>query len=125
MNKRIGMALLLAGSLGAAGVAGAASGSTMNVEAMTVDGFGTIEVRSLSVPYDTGMQDDQSAKKLFFRIRQAAAEVCSIAANPVGYELWEEHACEKEAVAEAIQLADIPALDAYYVERAGGSVARR
>lgn len=118
MTKQFATALLLAGSLGAAGMSFAQSGSTMVVDESLTTNIGIVEVRSMSVRYDASeMNDPKSAQKLFFRIRQAAEEVCRLSSHPRGYEIWEERACESEAVAEAIELADIPELDEYYANR--------
>lgn len=75
----------------------------------------SLQIRSETVRYDARqVQDEKSAEKLFFRIRQAAEEVCRIASNPRGYEIWHEHDCEAEAVSQAVGQADIPALDEFY-----------
>lgn len=121
MKPHIGLSLLLAASLGVAGVASAAtSGPPQN-----------LQIRSISVPYDPARVINQdTAETLFFQIRHAAAEVCRIASFPRGYELWYEHACETEAVAEAIDEVNIPALDEFYtglggrLERSGSAMPR-
>lgn len=116
MKKLSGFTLLCAASMGAAGLALAAEGTGASLQ-----GTDSLEVRSQQVRYDaSGLDDPKEAERLFFRIRQAAAEVCSIASHPVGYERWEENACERDAVAVAVEDADVPALDDYYANIAGG-----
>lgn len=115
MKRHIGMALLLAGTLGVAGGASAAEGDELD----------SVEVRTISVPYEASqIRDEQSAETLFFRIRRAAEEVCRIASHPRGYEIWYEHACEAEAVADAIGDVNEPQLDEYYSDRSGSALPR-
>lgn len=115
MKTHIGIALLLAGALGVAG--GASAAETIEPE--------NLQVRSITVPYDASqIRDPRSAEVLFFRIRQAAAEVCNIASHPRGYELWYEHACESEAVADAVDDANEPALDQFYTDVTGSALPR-
>lgn len=103
--------LALAAAIASFGIVGATA---------PLDGMDSLEVRSVSVPYDrTEIRDGTSAEKLFFRIRQTAAEVCRIASYPRGYELWHEHDCEAEAVDQAVRDADIPVLDQYYADQVG------
>jgi UrcA family protein len=67
-----------------------------------VEGPDSLGVRSMTVHYDAAsITDSKSAEKLFFRIRAAAEEVCRLASYPRGYEIWEEHSCAANAVAEA------------------------
>jgi UrcA family protein len=83
----------------------------------------SVQIRSERVRYDAAnIQDEDAARKLFFRIRRAAEEVCSIASNPRGYEIWHEHACEADAVAGAVRDAEVPALDDYYSGLTGQEV---
>ena len=114
MKPHIGLALLLAGTLGVTGTAAAQDNPPQ-----------TVEIRTLSLPYEAAeLRDEQAAETLFFRIRQAAEEVCRIAHHPRGYEIWHEHACEAEAVAEAIGDVNEPALDQYYSDRGGSALSR-
>ncbi len=109
MKLHTGMALAIAAASPC--VAGAA---------VPGEGPDTLAVQSMTVRYDaTEIRDSKSAQRLFFRIRQAAEEVCRIASYPRGYEMWDEHACETSAVADAVRTADIPALDQYYYRGTG------
>lgn len=104
MNKH----LALAAAIASFGIVGATA---------PVDDSDSLEVRSVSVPYDRSeIRDEKSAQSLFFRIRQTAEEVCRISPHPRGYEIWHEHDCEAEAVDQAVRDADIPVLDQYYDE---------
>jgi UrcA family protein len=104
MKLHTGLALLIAAT-----TAGTASAAVQG------EGPNTLAVQSMTVRYDaTQISDRKSAGKLFFRIRQAAEEVCRVAASPRGYEMWDEHACEVDAVEQAVQDANLPALDYYY-----------
>jgi len=103
MKKHHGLTLLAAASF------------AMGAAAAPVEDPDSLQVRSETVRYDAQrVQDGRSAEELFFRIRQAAEEVCHIASNPRGYEIWYEHDCEAEAVSDAVAQADIPALDEFY-----------
>jgi UrcA family protein len=103
MKLLTGMALLMAAS---AGVAGAA---------VPGEGPDRVAVKTVTLHYDANrIQDRNSAERLFFRIRQAAEEVCRIASYPRGYEMWDEHACEVETVAFAVRDVGLPALNRYY-----------
>lgn len=114
MKLHTGMALLIAAS---AGVASAA---------IPGEGPDSLAVQSMTVRFDAAeIVDRKSAGKLFFRIRQAAEEVCRIASFPRGYEMWDEHACEVDAVAEAVRDADLPALDRYYHRGSGPELVTR
>jgi UrcA family protein len=87
----------------------------MSATAAPVEGPDSVFVKTMTVRYDAEqILDRKSAEKLFFRIRAAAEEVCRIASFPVGYEMWDEHACAVDAVAEAVRNAGLPALDRYY-----------
>jgi UrcA family protein len=80
----------------------------------------SLAIKSMTVRYDAAaITDSKSAEKLFFRIRLAAEEVCRLASYPRGYEMWDEHACAVDAVAEAVREADLPALDRYYSRGSG------
>ena len=82
----------------------------------------SVEVRTVTVPYEASeIRNEDTAEDLFFRIRRAAAEACRISSFPRGYEIWYEHDCEAEAVAEAVNDADVPVLEDYYEELRGGS----
>ena len=71
-------------------------------------------IPSETVRYDaTDLNDQRAARQLFNRIRGAAEEVCRISSSPRGYEIWHEHDCAAQAVAEAVSEADNPALDEY------------
>jgi UrcA family protein len=101
----------------------AAASFTLAAAAAPVEDTESVQVRSETVRYDPQeIQDRESAEKLFFRIRQAAEEVCRISFNPRGYERWYEHDCEAEAVSEALADADIPALDEF-LDRGPGAIA--
>lgn len=103
MRKSISL-IAAAASLALAGVASAAPGDTDSVQ-----------VRSMTVSFETDQAHTPAgARQLFHRIRQAADEVCRIARNPVGYEIWVQHSCEARAVKAAVQAAGIPALEQYY-----------
>ncbi|MEO8315379.1 MAG: UrcA family protein [Pseudomonadota bacterium] len=109
MKLHTGITLLIAAA--ATGVAGAA------VPGEEPD---TLAVQTMTVRYNaTEISDRTSAEKLFFRIRQAAQEVCRLASYPRGYEMWDEHACETNAVAEAVRDAALPSLDQYYYRGTG------
>jgi UrcA family protein len=110
MSKHSRTALLAAAALAVPALGVAAAGAAVDPD--------SVQVRSEVVTYDAARIDDaRSAERLFFRIRKAAAEVCSIASHPVGYELWEEHACEAEAVEEAVRETGLPELNEFYVRR--------
>lgn len=109
MKLHTGMALLIAAA--STGVAAAA---------VPGEGPDTLGIQTLTVRYDAARIDDRkSAEKLFFRIRQAAEEVCRTASFPRGYEMWDEHACELETVAQAVRDAALPALDRFYYRGSG------
>ena len=114
MKLNTAMALAIAAAAGTAGAA------------IPDEGPDRLAVETATVRYDAAeVVDRNSAGKLFFRIRQAAEEVCRLASYPRGYEMWDEHACEMEAVAQAVQDADLPALDQYYQRGAGPSLQSR
>jgi UrcA family protein len=114
MKKHSALLLLIASSLGV--TAGSAA----------VIGPDTVAIQSETVRYDaTEIRDARSARDLFFRIRQAAEEVCRISSFPRGHEIWYEHDCEAAAVEQAVRDADLPALDAYYFRDRDDSVRRR
>jgi UrcA family protein len=95
----------------------------MAAMAAPVEESDSVGVKTMTVHYDAAaITDSKSAEKLFFRIRAAAEEVCRLASYPHGYEIWDEHSCAGEAVAEAVREADLPALDQYY-NRGSGSAA--
>jgi UrcA family protein len=107
-------------------LAAALAGATATVPAAVrdTDGSDFVQVRSEVVDYEaTEVRDAKSAERLFFRIRQAAEEVCRVSSHPVGYELREERSCEAEAVSEAVDATDLPALEDYYFDgsKHGGS----
>lgn len=107
MKKHYAMALLIAAPLGPVALAHHAADH--------VDGPDMAQIRTEIVHFDAAaIHDRKAARKLFFRFRQTAEEVCRLSSNPVGYEMWEERACEAEAVADAVRQARLPALDAYY-----------
>jgi UrcA family protein len=94
-------------------IAAASFGTYAN--AAPVEGPDSVPVLTTSVRYDaTQIRDGRSAERLFFRIRMAAENVCQIASHPAGYEIWDERACEKDAVAQAVRAADLPELNRYY-----------
>jgi UrcA family protein len=108
MKVQSALALLVAGSF------------AVTAAAAPVEDPDSVQIHSESVRYDAAtIHDEDTARKLFFRIRRAADEVCNIASNPRGYEIWHEHACEAEAVAEAVRDAGVPALDDYYAGLTG------
>lgn len=110
MNRQFRTTLLAAAACGLTGLAAAADEPVENPD--------SVLVRSELVTYDEARIDDQrDAERLFFRIRHAAADVCRIAANPVGYERWVEHDCERDAVAEAVRDTDVPELIEFYFTR--------
>lgn len=110
-------AILMAGTLGAGAMAADVTSGAAGAAYMD-----SIEVRTETVPYEASeIRDEDAAEDLFFRIRRAAAEVCRISSFPRGYELWYEHDCEAEAVAEAVSDADVPVLEDYYEDLRGGS----
>lgn len=79
-----------------------------------------VDVRSVSVPYDAAQLGNEAAtERLFFRIRLAAEQACDLSSNAVGQERWDEHACETEAVSNAIQTAGEPRLRDYYSQLHG------
>jgi UrcA family protein len=108
----------------AAALAGAAA--TVPAAVRDTGGSDFVQVRSEIVDYEAAeVRDAKSAERLFFRIRRAAEEVCRLSSHPVGYELWEERACEAEAVSEAVDATGLPALEEYYFDgrQRGGSAA--
>lgn len=108
MKLHAGLALLIAASAGEASAA------------VQTEGPDSVVVESMTVRFDAEeVVDRKSAGKLFFRIRQAAEEVCRLASYPRGYEMWEEHSCQVDAVAEAVREVDLPALDRYYHRGSG------
>jgi UrcA family protein len=110
MSKHSRTVLLAAAALAVPALGVAATGAAVDPD--------SVQVRSQVVTYDAGEIDDaRSAQRLFFRIRQAAAEVCSIASHPVGYELWEEHTCEADAVEDAVRDTGLPELSEFYFRR--------
>lgn len=113
--KHLSSVLLAAASIG---ICGAATAAPVDTDGM--DGTDRVQVRTEVVEYDADeIRDTRSAQRLFFRIRRAAEEVCRLSSHPVGYELWDEHACEVDAVAEAVQDAGLPALDQLHSGRPG------
>lgn len=116
MNKHFRNSLLAAAALGLSGIAAAAAGSAQEPDGVLDPD--SVQVRSEIVRYDAaGIDDPRDAERLFFRIRKAAADVCSIASHPVGYERWVEHECEAEAVEDAVRATDIPELNDFYFRR--------
>src|SRR5688572_9829371 len=114
--KRL-IAILMTGAAGVGAMAADVSGEAAGAAYMD-----SVQVRTVAVPYEAAqIRDENSAEDLFFRIRRAAAEVCRISSFPRGYELWYEHDCEAEAVAEAVRDTDVPALEDYYDDLRGGS----
>lgn len=108
MTKFTRLAALAAASLLATGAASATPADTDSVQ-----------VASATVAFNAeAANTPQGARQLFFRIRQAAEEVCRIASHPVGYELWTQHACENAAVSRAVRASGIPALNERYFGRA-------
>jgi UrcA family protein len=86
----------------------------------------SLAIKSMTVRYDAAaITDHKAAEKLFFRIRLAAEEVCRVASYPLGYELWDEHACAANAVDEAVREADLPALNRYYSRGSGETLVIR
>lgn len=117
MNKHIRSSLLAAAALG--GLSGLAAAAAVPAqEAGSTQDPDSVQVRSEIVRYDAARMDEpREAERLFFRIRKAAADVCSIASYPVGYERWVEHECEAEAVEDAVRATDIPELNEFYFRR--------
>ncbi len=75
------------------------------------NGTSSVQVSSVTVSYDVAdVATSQGARELFDRIRQAADKVCRTASFPVGAERWEQHACEAQAVSEAVRQANIQPL---------------
>jgi UrcA family protein len=86
----------------------------------------SLAIKSMTVRYDAAaVTDSKAAERLFFRIRLAAEEVCRLASYPRGYEIWDEHSCEVDAVAAAVRDADLPALDRYYSRGSGETLVMR
>ena len=118
MKRNLAMTLLASAALGATGLVAAQDRQT-NDNPQTPQGE-SVQIQSVTVPYDTAeIQDERGAEKLFFRIRRAAAEACDVASHEVGYERWEEHACEASAVSNAVQDVAEPALIEYYSDLRG------
>ena len=110
MNKHLRTTLLVAAAVGMPALGAAATDPIENPA--------SVQVRSGSVTYDAERIDDpRSAERLFFRIRRAAEEVCRLSSHPVGYELWEERACEADAVEDAVRTTAVPELDEFYFRR--------
>jgi UrcA family protein len=115
MKRHFTMALIASGA-----AIGAAAGAAMAAEIRDPD---SVQIRTVTVPYDAAeVRNEEGAEKLFFRIRQAAEEACDIAPFAVGYERWDEHACETEAVSEAVQDVGEPELTQYYSELGGSAM---
>lgn len=94
--------------------------------AVTMNAPDSLQIQSATVHYDAAaIQDRRSAKKLFFEIRMAAEEVCRLSSAPRGHEIWAERDCEAAAVAEAVNAADIAALDEYYYRGSGDVMVSR
>lgn len=118
MKKHYALALLIAAPFGPVALA--------HHSADHVDGLDMAQIRTEAVHFDaSAINDRKSAKKLFFRFRQTAEEVCRLSTHPAGYEIWEERACEADAVADAVRQAGLPALDAYYYGMPRALVAAR
>lgn len=114
MKRHFTMALIAS-----AAAVGVASGAAVTEDLLHPD---SVQIRTVTVPYDAAeVRDQQGAEKLFFRIRQAAEEACDIAPNEVGYERWEEHACESDAVSDAVRDVGEPELTQYYSELRGSA----
>lgn len=112
MKRHFTMALIASGA-----AMGVAAGAAVAAEIPDPD---SVQIRSVTVPYDAAdIRDQRGAEKLFFRIRQAAEEACDIASHEVGYERWEEHACETAAVSGAVQDVGEPVLTDYYSDLRG------
>ncbi len=96
-------------------VAAAAVGMTGIDPAAPVEGPDMLQIQSETVRYDAmDINNRKSARQLFFRIRQAAEEVCRTSSFPRGYEIWSEHDCATAAVEQAVGDAGMPALTEYY-----------
>ena len=108
MNKSIHLGWIAAVSLGMAGAASAESETA------------TVSVRSTQINFVVDeAQTAKGANKLFHNIRQAAASVCTTSSNPVGHDLWLQHACEAEAVGKATRALNIAALNEVYGRSTG------
>lgn len=71
-----------------------------------------VEVRSIPVSFNMqAAHTPDGAYTLFHRIRQAADQMCRTSSYPVGHDRWVQHACEADAVNQAVQDLSIPALD--------------
>lgn len=117
MKRNLAMTLLASAALGATGLVAAQDPQPNNMQNLQGE---SVQIQSVTVPYDTSeIQDERGAEKLFFRIRAAAAEACDIAPHEVGYERWDEHACEASAVSSAVQDVGEPALVDYYSDLRG------
>ncbi len=120
MKPQIPIALLAGAFLGAASMVAAQDRQGNDTALLATE---SVQVQSVTVPYsEAETRNQRGVESLFFRIRGAAAEVCDIAPNEVGYELWEEHACERAAVAEAVQDVGEPALIEYYSDLRGSAL---
>lgn len=98
----------------------------MAAAAAPVEGPDMLQINSMPVQYDAAaVRDSKSAEKLFFRFRQTAEEVCRQSSRPAGAEVWEQLACENEAVADAVRQADIPALNTWYHGGSSALLTRR
>lgn len=122
MKRNLAMTLLASAALGATGLVAAQDlRSSDNLPRLQGE---SVQIQSVTVPYDTAeIQDERGAERLFFRIRRAAAEACNMAPHEVGYERWEEHACEASAVSNAVQDVGEPALIEYYSDLRGSVIA--
>jgi UrcA family protein len=111
MKTTIATALLATAALGVGSALAQESTANVAGPAAASDAL----TRSLTVRFDADhIQSPRDAEKLFFQIRQAAEEVCRLASNPRGHELWEQHSCETLAVAKAVDEANVPELTRLY-----------
>ncbi|MFO7325371.1 MAG: UrcA family protein [Pseudomonadota bacterium] len=114
MKTPIATALVAAAALGIAGGA-LAEGSAQAVTQSTAVTSPDVLTRTVVVRFDANsIQSQRDAEKLFFRIRRAAEEVCSLSARPLGQEIVEQNNCETRAVAKAVEDANVPALSRFY-----------
>lgn len=115
MKTRIATAIMAAAALGVAGSALAES-STVAAPGSAVVTSPYVQTRAFVVRFDADrIQTQDDAVKLFFLIRRAAEKVCAVESRPMGHQIFEQHACENQAVAAAVEEAKVPELTRYYL----------
>jgi UrcA family protein len=112
VNRISSVVFLLAASAAFSGAAVASSANSFDVQ-----------VKSRIVTIETSdAKSPAGVRKAFNLIRQAAEETCRTSAYPVGHEIWVQLSCESQAVAKAIQSANIPALTEFYTGKSGNAM---